>query len=77
MPLIAADRGCFTPWLSGKGAVQNFIAVDREQSFLLPPSLLDWVPEDRTIRAGSMIEMPGELLFRREPRALVFATFLQ
>ena len=21
---------------------QNFIAVDREQSFLMPPSLLDW-----------------------------------
>ncbi len=25
---------------------QNFIAVDREQSFLLPPSLRDWLPAD-------------------------------
>ena len=28
---------------------QNFIAVDREQSFLLPPSLRDWVPEDHVV----------------------------
>ena len=28
---------------------QNFIAVDREQSFLLPPSLRDWVPEDHLV----------------------------
>jgi transposase len=25
---------------------QNFIAVDRDQVFLLPPSLRDWVPSD-------------------------------
>jgi hypothetical protein len=25
---------------------QNFIACDREQAFLLPPSLRDWLPED-------------------------------
>ena len=24
----------------------NFIACDREQDFLLPPSLRDWLPED-------------------------------
>jgi hypothetical protein len=24
----------------------NFIECDREQSFLLPPSLLDWVPQE-------------------------------
>jgi len=28
---------------------QNFIACDREQGFLLPPSLLDWVPEDHVV----------------------------
>jgi hypothetical protein len=28
---------------------QNFIACDREQAFLLPPSLLDWVPEDHLV----------------------------
>ena len=25
---------------------QNFIECDREQSFLLPPDLRDWLPED-------------------------------
>ncbi len=24
----------------------NFIPVDREQSFLMPPSLRDWLPDD-------------------------------
>jgi transposase len=28
---------------------QNFIACDREQAFLLPPSLLEWVPEDHLV----------------------------
>jgi transposase len=28
---------------------RNFIACDREQSFLLPPSLLEWVPEDHLL----------------------------
>jgi len=28
---------------------QNFIAVDREQSFLMPPSLLDWVADDHLV----------------------------
>ena len=25
---------------------QNFIACDREQPFLLPPDVRDWLPED-------------------------------
>ena len=25
---------------------QNFIECDREQAFLMPPSLRDWLPED-------------------------------
>jgi hypothetical protein len=25
---------------------QNFIECNREQVFLMPPSLLDWLPED-------------------------------
>ena len=28
---------------------QNFIACDRDQVMLLPPSLLDWVPEDHVV----------------------------
>jgi transposase len=27
----------------------NFIECDREQAFLMPPSLLDWVPEDHLV----------------------------
>ena len=26
--------------------VQNFIGEDRDQSFLLPPDVRDWLPED-------------------------------
>src|SRR5919108_2080164 len=47
-------------WLSGKGDAvrraleasgmpQNFIECGREQAFLMPPSLLDWVPEDHLV----------------------------
>jgi transposase len=38
---------------------QNFIAVDREQSFLLPPSLRDWLPEDHLVWTilGTVAEM--------------------
>jgi hypothetical protein len=28
---------------------QNFIACSREQQFLMPPSLLDWVAEDHLV----------------------------
>ena len=28
---------------------QNFIACDRGQTFLMPPSLSDWVPEDHLV----------------------------
>jgi transposase len=31
------------------GMPRTFIACDRDQSFLLPPSLLDWVPEDHLV----------------------------
>src|SRR5919206_1910311 len=27
----------------------NFIACDRDQQYLMPPSLLDWVPEDHLV----------------------------
>src|SRR5487761_2219798 len=38
---------------------QNFIAVDREQSFLMPPSLLDWVADGHLVWTilGSVKEM--------------------
>jgi hypothetical protein len=28
---------------------QNFVACDRGQTFLLPPSLMDWLPEDHLV----------------------------
>ena len=46
----------FARWLSRKGFCpagsmgfrmgQNFIDCDREQAFLMPPSLRDWLAED-------------------------------
>jgi transposase len=38
---------------------QNFIAVDREQVFLMPPSVADWVPEDHLV--WSVLEAVAEL----------------
>jgi transposase len=37
----------------------NFIECDREQAFLLPPSLLDWVPQEHVVWAilGAVEEM--------------------
>ena len=28
---------------------QNFIAVDRDQALLMPPSLSEWLPEDHLV----------------------------
>src|SRR5436190_1519067 len=48
---LAARRGCRTnPGLSEPikrllGMPQNFLGCDREQSFLMPPDLRDWLPE--------------------------------
>jgi len=38
---------------------QNFIACDREQELLLPPSLREWLPEDHL--AWFVIEVAGRL----------------
>ena len=38
---------------------QNFIGCDREQAFLMPPSLRDWLPEDHL--AWFVIEAVGRL----------------
>jgi hypothetical protein len=38
---------------------QNFIGCDREQAFLLPPSLRDWLPDDHL--AWFVIEAVGRL----------------
>ena len=58
-PARGASGRLLSRWLSGKapsgafnvirGMPQNFIACDREQVMLLPPSLLDWVPSDRLV----------------------------
>ena len=36
---------------------QNFLDCDREQAFLMPPSLRDWLPEDHL--AWFVIEAVG------------------
>jgi hypothetical protein len=38
---------------------QNFIACDRDQELLLPPSLREWLPEDHL--AWFVLEAVGEL----------------
>ena len=38
---------------------QNFIACDREQELLLPPSLREWLPEDHL--AWFVLDAVGEM----------------
>src|SRR6516225_10838389 len=58
-------RGCRTKGGSVRGVddplgmPQNFICADREQSFLLPPSLRDWLPADHL--AWCVIEAVAEM----------------
>jgi hypothetical protein len=49
----ACPRGCFINLVGSvragddhPGMAQNFIAVDRDQAFLMPPSLREWLPEN-------------------------------
>src|SRR5215211_5553380 len=44
---------------------QNFVACGREQQFLMPPSLLDWVPEDHLVWSilGSVEELDLRALY--------------
>ena len=41
------------------GMARNFIECDREQAFLMPPPLRDWLPEDHL--AWFVIESVGRL----------------
>ncbi|MGI8712447.1 MAG: hypothetical protein ACR2NR_04545, partial [Solirubrobacteraceae bacterium] len=41
------------------GMPQNFLDCDREQAFLMPPSLRDWLPSDHL--AWFVIETVGKL----------------
>ena len=41
-----AQRGSVRRALWNAGMPQNFLDCDREQAFLMPPSLLDWLPRD-------------------------------
>jgi hypothetical protein len=44
---------------------QNLIACDRDQALLLPPSLMDWVPEDHLVWTilGAVDEMDLSAIF--------------
>jgi transposase len=53
-PLLLSDeavgfRGVVRGVLDDSGMGQNFIACDRGQEMLLPPSLTDWLPEDHLV----------------------------
>src|SRR3954454_10866432 len=66
-----AARGCcFSRRLSGKGGAvragrepvrmgARFIGVDREQVFLMPPSVREWVPEGHLV--WTVLDAVGEL----------------
>jgi hypothetical protein len=44
---------------------QNFVACDRGQTFLLPPSLMDWLPEDHLVWTvlGAVEEMNLDVFY--------------
>src|SRR6266511_320551 len=46
--------------------VYNFLRGDRDQPFLLPPDLRDWLPQDPAGRAGGT-RPPSQWLARRPP----------
>src|SRR6185437_13485567 len=70
----SAPRFCF-PWRPSRKGIcptvvleyrampQNFLDCDREQAFLMPPSLRDWLPEDHL--AWFVIETVGRLDLQR------------
>ena len=47
---------------------QNFIDCDREQAFLMPPSMRDWLPEDHL--AWFVIETVGSSIWPRSMRLI-------
>ena len=62
--LLLCAEGVAKPGLSGgvwtiSGMAQNFIACDRDQELLLPPSLREWLPEDHL--AWFVLEAVDEL----------------
>jgi hypothetical protein len=46
---------------------QNFIACDRAQSMLMPPDLLDWVPDDHLVWSilGAVEQMDLDRFYAR------------
>jgi hypothetical protein len=45
---------------------QNFIACDREQAFLMPPDVREWLPEGHL--AWFVIDAAAEIMSQRPPR---------
>jgi hypothetical protein len=46
MSISVNHSGIVQPWVENRPLGQNFLACDREQSFLLPPDVREWLPED-------------------------------
>jgi hypothetical protein len=61
--------------LSGWSALG--LKLERDRGSVLGWEVRRNTPDAVLLGAGSRIGMPGELLFMREPRGLLFATFVQ
>jgi hypothetical protein len=63
--------------LSGWSAIGLKIALGQSEGFVLGWKVRRSTPDFVLLAADSRIGMPGELLLKREPHALLFATFVQ
>src|SRR3954467_11261024 len=59
LPEAVGKRGAVRSWRDPAGMGARFIGVDREQVFLMPPSVRDWVPEGHLV--WTVLDAVGEL----------------
>ena len=56
---LSGKGGVVRWWRDPEGMGARFIGVDRDQVFLMPPSVRDWVPEDHLV--WTVLDTVGEL----------------
>src|SRR4051795_13600837 len=59
LPEAVGKRGAVRSWRDPAGMGARFIGVDREQVFLMPPSVRDWVAEGHLV--WTVLDAVGEL----------------